>query len=70
MLGEGRRFDHLPLHIEAAVAGLGIAIGPAVLVERELAQGKLIAPLGFGPSDAVFALCTGRSVGHSFSRPA
>ncbi len=59
----GRRFDHLSLLLEAAAAGLGVAIAPALLVERELSQGRLIAPLGFGPSGAVFAFCTmsGRS---------
>ncbi|AMV48579.1 transcriptional regulator [Paraburkholderia caribensis] len=57
---EGRRFDHLSLLLEAAAAGLGVAIAPALLVERELSQGKLIAPLGFGPNDAVFALCAMR----------
>ncbi|MFC0400165.1 LysR substrate-binding domain-containing protein [Paraburkholderia rhizosphaerae] len=52
---EGRRFDHLSLLLEAAAAGLGIAIAPALLVERELSQGRLLAPLGFEPSGAVFA---------------
>ncbi|AUT64427.1 LysR substrate-binding domain-containing protein [Paraburkholderia terrae] len=60
MFAEGRRFDHLSLLLEAAAAGLGVAIAPALLVERELSQGKLIAPLGFGPNDAVFALCAMR----------
>jgi DNA-binding transcriptional LysR family regulator len=64
---EGRRFDHLSLLLEAAAAGLGIAIAPALLVERELSQGKLIAPLGFESNDAAFALCAmrGRS-DHAF----
>ncbi|MDQ7981692.1 LysR substrate-binding domain-containing protein [Paraburkholderia sp. SARCC-3016] len=63
MFANGRRFDHLSLLLEAAVAGLGVAIAPALLVERELSQGRLIAPLGFEPSGAVFAFCTmsGRS---------
>lgn len=53
----GRQFDHLPLMLEAAVAGLGIAIAPALLVEREIAQQRLIAPLGFVACGAVFAFC-------------
>ncbi|AXF01714.1 LysR substrate-binding domain-containing protein [Paraburkholderia hospita] len=60
MFAEGRRFDHLSLLREAAAAGLGVAIAPAVLVERELSQGKLIAPLDFEPNDAAFALCAMR----------
>lgn len=60
MLAGGRRFDHLSLLLEAAAAGLGVAIAPALLVERELSQKRLIAPLGFGPSDAVFAFCAMR----------
>jgi DNA-binding transcriptional LysR family regulator len=60
MLAVGRRFDHLSLLLEAAVARLGIAIAPALLVERELSQKRLIAPLGFIPSDAVFAFCSMR----------
>ncbi|CAB3771373.1 LysR substrate-binding domain-containing protein [Paraburkholderia humisilvae] len=63
MFAGGRRFDHLSLLLEAAAAGLGVAIAPALLVERELSQGRLIAPLGFVPSGAFFAFCamSGRS---------
>lgn len=52
-----RHFDNLQLMLEAAVAKLGIAIAPEQLARRELAQGRLIAPLGFlsGPSE--FSLC-------------
>jgi DNA-binding transcriptional LysR family regulator len=53
----GRRFEHLALMLEAAAAGMGVAIAPAVLVERELAQGRLVAPLGFVPSGARFSFC-------------
>jgi len=56
--GGGRQFDHLPLMLEAAVAGLGVAIAPELLVEREISRRRLIAPLGFVPSGAVFAFCT------------
>ena len=53
----GRQFDHLPLLLEAAANGLGIAIAPALLVEREIAQGRLIAPLGFRACGSAFTLC-------------
>jgi DNA-binding transcriptional LysR family regulator len=43
--------------LEAAAAGLGIAIAPAVLVEADLHRGRLAAPLGFVESGAAFSLC-------------
>ncbi|MDR3438640.1 LysR substrate-binding domain-containing protein [Telmatospirillum sp.] len=57
----GRQFDHLPLMLEAAAAGLGIAIAPALLVQWEITRHRLIAPLGFVPCGAVFAFCTLRN---------
>ncbi|MDE1989498.1 MAG: LysR family transcriptional regulator [Betaproteobacteria bacterium] len=52
-----RHFDNLQLMLEAAVAKLGIAIAPQQLVQRELAQGRLVAPLGFSGGPSEFALC-------------
>ncbi|TBR38886.1 MULTISPECIES: LysR family transcriptional regulator [Dyella] len=43
----GRAFDHLYYLLEAAVAGLGVAIAPAQLVAEDLSSGRLIAPWGF-----------------------
>lgn len=40
-------FEHFYLSIEAAIAGLGAAIGPEPLVADALARGQLVAPLGF-----------------------
>ena len=40
-------FDHYFYMIEAAAAGLGVAIGPWAFVQRDLASGRLVAPLGF-----------------------
>ena len=54
----GREFDHLGHMLEAAAAGLGVAIAPAVLIEAELHRGRLAAPLGFVDSGAAFSLCT------------
>ena len=45
-LQQGQSFAHLYYLIEAAVAGLGIAIAPTLLVEGELSSGRLIAPWG------------------------
>ncbi|WP_083385739.1 LysR substrate-binding domain-containing protein [Methylomonas sp. LWB] len=56
-LVSGRQFDHLSLMLEAAATGLGIAIAPALLVERELERGRLVAPLGFLSTGTTFDLC-------------
>ncbi|MGF6964721.1 LysR family glycine cleavage system transcriptional activator [Paraburkholderia sp. WC7.3g] len=39
--------DSLSLTIEAARSGVGLAIAPELLVRRDLADGRLIAPVGF-----------------------
>lgn len=40
-------FDHFYFSLQAAVAGLGVAMGPWHLVQDDLARGLLVAPLGF-----------------------
>ncbi len=40
----GARFDLHAMLIEAALAGLGVALVPWLYVETELAQGRLVAP--------------------------
>lgn len=40
-------FDHFYFSLQAAVAGMGAAIGPKILVEDDLKNGLLIAPFGF-----------------------
>ncbi|ALK30690.1 LysR substrate-binding domain-containing protein [Burkholderia plantarii] len=54
----GRQFDHLSLMLEAAAARLGVAVAPALLVEREIVGGRLVAPLGFVACGGAFAFCT------------
>ena len=49
-----RYFDRLNLMIEAAVSGLGIAIAPQILVEKEILNGRIIAPFGFIECDYNF----------------
>ena len=56
-LKQVRHFDNLQLMLEGAAAKLGIAIAPERLVQRELQQGRLIAPLGFASGSSVFSLC-------------
>jgi LysR family glycine cleavage system transcriptional activator len=38
-------FDHFYLTLQAAVDGLGVALGPMPLIDDELASGRLVAPL-------------------------
>ncbi|VVD65467.1 LysR family transcriptional regulator [Pandoraea iniqua] len=40
----GARFDLHSMLIEAALAGLGVALVPRLYIETELAQGRLVAP--------------------------
>lgn len=55
-LGQG--FEHLYYLLEAAVAGLGIAIAPEQLVADDLAAGRLVAPWGFVETAARLSLWT------------
>ncbi|GEN27130.1 HTH-type transcriptional regulator TrpI [Halovibrio variabilis] len=45
-LDKGQGFEHLYYLMEAAVAGLGVAIAPKLLVEDDLRSGRLVAPWG------------------------
>ena len=53
-LGQG--FEHLYYLLEAAVAGLGMAIAPEPLVTEDLKAGRLVAPWGFCETPAQLAL--------------
>jgi DNA-binding transcriptional LysR family regulator len=57
-LRHGTGFEHLYYLLEAAVAGLGVAIAPQPLVAGELASGRLVAPWGFIETGAHWCLCT------------
>lgn len=56
----GTRFEHLYFMLEAAVAGVGVAIAPRELVADDLAAGRLLAPWGFARTDAHWVLATPR----------
>ena len=45
--GKRLTFDHFATSLSAAVAGLGLAIGPYALVHDQLAARHLVAPFGF-----------------------
>jgi DNA-binding transcriptional LysR family regulator len=53
----GTGFDHLYYLLEAAVAGIGVAIAPQPLVSEDIASGRLIAPWGFTRTTGMWALC-------------
>ena len=55
-LAMGQGFEHLYYLLEAAVAGLGIAIAPEPLVADDLRAGRLAAPWGFTQTPARLAL--------------
>ncbi|SQF93335.1 regulatory protein LysR [Paucimonas lemoignei] len=52
----GQGFEHLYYLLEAAVAGLGVAIAPEPLVVDDLRAGRLVAPWGFSETPAQLAL--------------
>ncbi|QSX75542.1 LysR family transcriptional regulator [Lysobacter arenosi] len=53
----GTGFEHLYYLLEAAQAGLGVAISPEPLVAEDIAAGRLLAPWGFVATDGCWALC-------------
>jgi DNA-binding transcriptional LysR family regulator len=55
-LSYGQKFEHLYYLLEAATAGLGIAIAPEPLVADDLRAGRLVAPWGFSETPAQLAL--------------
>jgi LysR family glycine cleavage system transcriptional activator len=50
-------FDHFDLTVQAAVDGMGIAMGPTALVADDLAAGRLVAPFA-GPRLPSRSYCT------------
>lgn len=46
----GARYDLHSMQIEAALAGLGVALVPRLYIEAELAEGRLVAPWPDGES--------------------
>ncbi|MBN6149668.1 LysR family transcriptional regulator [Xanthomonas sp. AmX2] len=53
----GAGFEHLYYLLEAALAGIGVAIAPQPLVADDLASGRLLAPWGFADTGGQWALC-------------
>lgn len=59
-LRQGQGFEHLYYLLDAAVAGLGVAIAPQLLVADDLAAGRLVAPWGFVETAGRLVLCSPR----------
>lgn len=59
----GTGFDHLYYLLEAAQAGLGVAIAPEPLVAEDLAAGRLVAPWGFVGTEAKWVLVERKRAG-------
>jgi DNA-binding transcriptional LysR family regulator len=57
----GAGFEHLYYLLEAAVAGLGVAIAPQPLVSEDIASGRLVAPWGFVDAPGRWVLCSRRN---------
>lgn len=55
-LQQGQGFEHLYYLLEAAAAGLGVAIAPQQLVADDLRDGRLLAPWGFVATSARLSL--------------
>lgn len=50
------QFEHFYLTLQAAEAGLGIAMGSAYMVDSALGHGRLVAPYGFVPDGSEYAV--------------
>lgn len=51
---DGAAYEHFYFLLEAATAGLGVAIAPSILVRDDLASGRLLAPFGFAPNGLTY----------------
>lgn len=56
--GRGQTFDHFYFSLQAAVAGLGVTIGPWHLVCDDIESGVLVAPMGFVEDGSHYCLLT------------
>lgn len=56
----GQSFEHLYYLLEAALAGLGVAIAPRLVIEGDLRSGRLVAPWGFVETEAKLCLLLAR----------
>jgi DNA-binding transcriptional LysR family regulator len=60
--GNGQDFEHFYFSLQAAVAGLGVAIGPWKLVQNDIRDGLLVAPQGFREDGSAYFLLSAREL--------
>jgi LysR family glycine cleavage system transcriptional activator len=53
---EDREFEHNSYMLEAAAAGLGVAVAPWAFAAPDVERGRLVAPFGFAPVEARYVL--------------
>lgn len=51
-----QRFEHFYLTLQAAAAGVGVAIASELMARDDLASGQLVAPYGFSPDGSRYVL--------------
>jgi len=56
-----QEFEHIFYVLEAAAAGLGVGLSPWIYVAKDIADGRLSAPLGFVPTPSRFWFLTPRN---------
>ncbi|MFS3136862.1 LysR family transcriptional regulator [Gluconacetobacter sacchari] len=56
-----RLYDHHFMMLEAAASGLGIALSPRIIAADDIANGRLLAPVGFDADGTSYGLIRPRS---------
>lgn len=63
---EARRsqsFEHFYISLQAAIAGIGVAVGPWQLVRDDIDSGILTAPMGFTEDGTTYHLLAPAAIG-------
>lgn len=55
-------FEHFYLSLQAASAGLGVAMASKLMVEQDLLDGRLVAPYGFSADGSQYALLSATTI--------
>lgn len=66
--GEGQVFEHFYFMLEAAMGGLGVAIGFWHLVADDVRSGRLVAPFGFSPTGRHYTALLPRQASRNSAR--
>ncbi|AMR78508.1 LysR family transcriptional regulator [Cupriavidus nantongensis] len=68
--GKETVFEHFYFSLQAAVAGLGVAMGPWQLVRDDIERGVLCAPMGFIEDGTQYCLLSATPIGEGSDRDA